>query len=127
MPIFARIQMTWTHGALWAYDADREEILYRGWLNLLIYHPSRHRAVAPLPFRNPLELTFSVPPGFVREAPQPPASPPQQSSQGSRGSMRTRKEDLEEEEDPENEPVARSDDAVVLDVGSGGPRILKEC
>ncbi|KAJ1408333.1 potassium transporter [Sesbania bispinosa] len=54
MPIFARIRMTWTHGALWAYDADREEIRYRGWLNLLIYHPSRHRAAAPLPFRIPL-------------------------------------------------------------------------
>ncbi|KAJ1397197.1 hypothetical protein SESBI_32011 [Sesbania bispinosa] len=116
--------MTWTHGALWAYDADREGIRYRGWLNLLIYHPSRHRAAAPLPFRIPLELTFSVPPGvvylrfvlglfLVQDT--------QAILNLMWGILRTKKRTLRKRKKPENEPVARSDDAVVPNVGSGGP------
>ncbi|KAJ1401481.1 DUF1440 domain-containing protein [Sesbania bispinosa] len=147
--------MTWTHGARWAYDAERGEIRYRGWLNLLIYHHYRHRAVVLLPFRIPLELTFLYllvllqrhlnhlfhhPINLHKVLGNPlwramyfrchifafhtwpfPRPRHARSSQPAMEAPEDEEEDLREEEEPENESSTRSNDAVVSDVGSGGP------
>ncbi|KAJ1376750.1 ABC transporter-like protein [Sesbania bispinosa] len=62
-------------------------------------------AVAPLPFRNPLKLTFYDTQAVLNLLWR---------------ILRMKNRNLEEEE-PKNEPVAKPDDVVVLDVGSGGP------
>ncbi|KAJ1383325.1 ribonuclease E/G [Sesbania bispinosa] len=93
MPIFARIRMTWTPGIHWAYDADREEIRYKG--------------EAPQPLTSP---------------PQQSSQGHASSSQPAVEELEDEEEDPEGEKEPENEPVTRSDDAVVPDVGSGGPK-----
>ncbi|KAJ1391819.1 hypothetical protein SESBI_36328 [Sesbania bispinosa] len=97
MPIFARIRMTWTHGALWAYDADREEIRYRG---------RRVSAVRTWPFPRPGHAS---------------------SSQPAMGEPEDEEEDPEEKKSQKMSMWPGQMMRWFLMLAVGDPRILKEC